>query len=307
MKNNQIKIKNIIKRIFAHRELYMMLLPAIIIVLIFKYVPLYGTQLAWKNLKLGQTISQAEWIGWDNFVRFLTNGSFLRTLKNTLAIGVLTLLTFPLPIILAILLHNCEVKPIKKIVQTVTYIPNLISVAVTTSIVLLFCSETTGFINIFLKQFGFNPISFLSNEKYVYPMYIISGIWSSIGYNAVIYMASLSSVSQELIDSATIDGCNKLQRIWYIDIPKIKPTIVILLIMAMGGIFGVSTEKMLMLQTDLNLASSEIIGTYTYKVGLLNRQYGYSTAVGLSTNIISFILIIVANYISKKVSDTSLF
>jgi len=299
--------RSMLKNVFIHREYYLMLLPAFIIVFIFKYVPLYGIQLAWKNLKLGQTISSAKWIGWDNFTRFFTTGAFERTLKNTLSIGLLSLLTFPLPIILAVLLHNCEIKWVKKIVQTVTYIPNLISVVVTMSIVLLFCGETTGFINIFLTKLGFNAIPFLSNDSYVYPMYIISGIWSSIGFNAVIYMASLSSVSQELVDAAKMDGCTKLQRIIYVDLPQIKPTIITLLIMALGGVLSASTEKMLMLQTDLNLTTSEVIGTYTYKVGMLNRQYGYSTAVGLCTNIVNFILIVIANNISKKISGSSLF
>lgn len=301
------RYKDISRRMNQHRGLYLLILPAFIIVLIFKYVPLYGVQLAWKELKLGQSINQAKWVGWDNFIRFVTNGSFIRTLKNTLAIGTLSLLTFPLPIILAVLLHNCEVKWVKKTVQTVTYIPNLVSVVVTMSIVMLFCSDSTGFINIFLKKFGMETIPFFSNEKYVYPMYIISGIWSSIGYNAVIYLASLSTVNQDIVDAAVMDGCSKLQRIWYVDLPKIRPTIITIFIMNMGSILGLSTEKMLLLQTDLNLAASEVIGTYTYKVGIISRQYGYSTAVGLCTNLVSFILICVANEIAKRVSNTSLF
>jgi len=311
MKNKRIdnneKRKTIFKRIILHKELYLMMLPAIIVVFIFKYVPLYGIQLAWKNLRLGQTISQAAWVGWENFERFFSTGAFLRTLKNTLSIGLLTLSTFPIPIILAILLHNCEVKWVKKIVQTVTYIPNLISVVVTMSIVLLFCGGSTGFINIFLNKLGLKSIPFLSDESFVYGMYIISGIWSTAGYSAVIYMASLSSVSQELVDASIMDGCTKLQRIWYVDLPKIKPTIITLLIMAMGGVLSASTEKMLLLQTDLNLATSEIIGTYTYKIGLISRQYGYSTAVGLFTNVVNFMMLLTANKISKKITGNSLF
>ena len=299
--------KKLIQRIIDHKELYLMLLPAVVITIIFNYVPMYGAQLAFKSMKLGQTISSAKWVGLENFKRFFTNGLFLRTLSNTMNIGMLTLLTFPLPIILALLLHNCEIKPIKKIVQTVTYIPNLMSVAVTMSIVLLFCGNSTGFINIFLRKFGYDTIPFLSDSKFVYPMYIISGIWSSTGYNAVVYLASLSSVSQDIIEASMIDGCSKLKRIWYIELPHIFPTIITLLIMSIGNFFAASTDKMLLLQTDLNLAKSEIIGTYTYKIGLLNRQYGYSTAVGLFSNVVNFTMLTIANYISKKFAGKSLF
>ncbi|MBP9996940.1 MAG: sugar ABC transporter permease [Lachnospiraceae bacterium] len=299
--------KTLGKRILDHRDLYLLILPAFIITVIFKYVPLYGIQLAFKNMKLGQTITTAKWIGLDNFQRFFSTGAFSRTLVNTLMVGILNLLTFPLPIILALLLNNCEVKFIKKSVQTITYIPNLISVAVTMSIVILFCSNSTGFINILFKNLGIESIPFMSKDKFVRPMYIISGIWSATGYNAVIYLAALSSVNPELIDAAKIDGCSKLQRIWYVEVPKIAPTIAILLIMSMGSFFSASTEKMLMIQTDLNLGASEIIGTYTYKIGILKRQYGYSAAVDLFTNVVNFTMLILANFISKKVSDSSLF
>ncbi len=299
--------QNTFQKIFAHRELYLLLLPAFIVTVIFKYVPIYGLQLAFKNMKLGQTIAGAKWVGWDNFRRFFSTGAFTRTVSNTLSIGLLSLLTFPLPIILALLLHNCENKFIKKSVQTITYIPNLISVTVTMSIVLLFCSNSTGFINLFLKRFGMETIPFMSKDVFVRPMYILSGIWTSTGYSAVIYLASLSSVNQELVDASKVDGCSKLQRILHVDLPQITPTIVTLLIMNLGGFFGASTEKMLMIQTDLNLAASEVIGTYTYKIGMLDRQYGYSVAVSLFTNLVNFIMLLTANYISKRVSDSSLF
>ena len=166
------------KRIAKHWELYLMLLPAFIAVFIFKYVPIYGIQLAFKNLKLGQTIGQAAWVGWDNFERFFSSGNFTRTLWNTLELGFVTFLTFPLPILLALLLHNCVSKFVTKFAQTVTYIPYLISVAVTMSIVILFCSNGTGFINIICKKLGLTTFPFMSKASAVMPMYIISGIWT---------------------------------------------------------------------------------------------------------------------------------
>ena len=295
------------RRILQHWELYALLLPALVITIIFKYVPLYGVQLAFKSMKLGQTIEAARWVGWSNFERFFNTGAFSRTMINTLSIGVATVLTFPLPLVLALMLHNCVNTGVKKVSQTVTYIPYLVSVTVTMSIVMLFCNGSTGFINIMLKRFGLESVSFLGEDKYVMPLYMISDIWSKTGYNSVIYLAALSSVSSELIDASMIDGCSKLKRIWYVDIPAIMPTIVTLLIMNMGTFFGASTEKMLLLQTDLNIAASETIGTYTYKLGFVNRQYGYSAAVDLFTNLVNFSMLVLSNFIARRVSDSSLF
>ena len=295
------------KRIVKNWELYLLMLPAFIFVAIFRYAPMYGIQLAFKNLKLNQTIAQAAWVGWKNFDTFFSSGNFQRTFRNTLSIGFVTFLTFPLPIILALLLHNCVVRPVKRFTQTVTYIPYLISVAVTMSIVLLFCNNGTGFINIILKNLGYKTIPFMSKASYVLPLYIISGIWTITGYNSVIYLSSLAGVNLELIDAATVDGCTKLQRIWHIDLAAIRPTIVILLIMNLGTFMNASTEKMLLLQTDLNVSASETIGTFTYKIGIAKRQYGYSTAVDLFTNVINFVMLLSSNFISRRISGMSLF
>lgn len=295
------------RRIVKNWELYLMLLPAFVAVAIFRYAPMYGIQLAFKNMKLGQSIAQAAWVGWDNFDRFFSSGNFTRTLTNTLKIGFVTFLTFPLPVLLALLLHNCVSMFVKKFTQTVTYIPYLISVAVTMSIVILFCSNGTGFINIIFKNLGLKTVPFMSKAGYVLPMYIISGIWTITGYNSIIYLSALSGVNPELVDAAMVDGCSKLQRIWHIDLAAIRPTIVILLIMNLGTFMNASTEKMLLLQTDLNISASETIGTFTYKIGVAKRQYGYSTAVDLFTNLINFIMLLASNFIAKRVSGMSLF
>ncbi len=295
------------RRIIKNWELYLMILPAFVAVAIFRYAPMYGIQLAFKNMKIGQSIAQAKWVGWDNFERFFSSGNFTRTLSNTLKIGFATFLTYPLPILLALLLHNCVSKFVKKFSQTVTYIPYLISVAVTMSIVLLFCNNGTGFINIIAKSLGLKTVPFMSKAGYVLPMYIISGIWTITGYNSIIYLSALAGVNSELVDAAMVDGCSKLKRIWHIDLATIRPTIVILLIMNLGTFMNASTEKMLLLQTDLNVSASETIGTFTYKVGIANRQYGYSTAVDLFTNVINFIMLLTSNFIAKRASGMSLF
>ena len=309
MTNSYIKLqrRSLGKRMLDHWQVYLLLIPAFVITLVFKYFPLYGVQLAFKSMKLGQTIEAARWVGWSNFERFLNTGAFVRTLTNTLSIGIATVLTFPLPLILALLLHNCINTPTKKIAQTVTYIPYLVSVTVTMGIVMLFCNGSTGFINIMLKNMGMESISFMGEDRFVLPLYMISEIWSKTGYNSVIYLAALTSISTELIDASMIDGCSKVKRIWYIDIPAIMPTIVTLLIMNMGMFFSASTEKMLLLQTDLNIAASETIGTYTYKLGFVDRQYGYSAAVDLFTNVVNFTMLVLSNFIARRVSNSSLF
>lgn len=298
---------SLIKRIYKCRELYLLMLPAVVAVALFKYYPMYGIQLAFKNMKLGQTIQTATWVGLEHFKRFFNTGAFERTVKNTLALGIGTVLTFPIPIFLALLLHNSVSQKLKKTAQTATYIPYLVSVAVTMSIVLLFCNGSTGFINIFLRKAGMEQFNFLGDEKYVFPLYIISEIWSKTGFNTVIYLAALSSVSEELVDASQIDGCSKLKKIWHVDLPAILPTIIIILIMNMGTFFTASTEKLLLLQTDLNIAASESIGTYTYKLGFVSRQYGYSAAVDLFTNLVNFIMLTVSNQIAKRFSGSSLF
>lgn len=295
------------KRIMQHWELYVLLLPALIVTLVFKYYPLYGVQLAFKNMKLGQTIESAQWVGWLNFERFFNTGMLERTVRNTLIIGVSVVLTFPLPLLLALMLHNCVNRTTKRIAQTVTYIPNLVSIAVTMSIVLLFFGGSSGFINIFRKSMGMESVYFMGESNYVRPLYILSEIWSKTGYNSVIYLAALSAVNPDLIDASMIDGCSKLQRIRNIEFPSIAPTIVVLFIMNIGTFFSASTEKMLLLQTDLNLSASETIGTYTYKLGFTNRQYGYSAATDLFTNAVNIAVLVIANSLARRVSDSSLF
>lgn len=310
-KNNSIgkpKKNTLGRRMFKVRELYILLIPAFVSCLLFKYYPMYGLQLAFKSMKLGQTFQTAKWVGMKNFERFFSTGMFARTVKNTLAIGVSTVLIFPIPIILALLLHNCVNKGVRKITQSVTYIPYLVSVAVTMSIVLLFCNGSTGFLNLFAKRLGRETINYMGKDKYVLPLYIISEIWSTTGFNCVIYIAALSGVSMELVEASQIDGCSKLKKMWYIDLPAIAPTIAILLIMSLGKFFAASTEKMLILQNDMNIAASETIGTYTYKLGFTGSpQYGYSAAVDLFSNVVNFVMLIISNTISKRISGSSLF
>jgi putative aldouronate transport system permease protein len=295
------------RQVIRHWQAYLLLLPAVIIIFMFHYIPIYGAQLAFKEIRLGQTIQQAKWVGMKNFMRYFNSGWFWRTIKNTFVIGISMQLMFPLPILLALLLHNSTSKIAKRTAQTATYIPNLVSIAVTMSILSLFCDGSSGLINIMRSQLGYPRIGFYGNGSYVMPMYLVTGIWSSTGASAIVYLAALSAVELEQIEAAQIDGCSKLQRIWYIDVPTILPTIITLFILNMGRWFTTSSEKMLMLQTPLNLSASETTSTYTYKMGIVNNQYGISTAIGLFVNMINFTMLITVNAISRRVSDSSVF
>lgn len=292
----------------AQWRLYMLLLPGLLILLIFHYIPMYGVTIAFKDVFVGQSIFEGTWVGFKHFERLFSSDLFSTIFKNTLVITLTkTLFLWPLPIIFALMIHNCTAAPVRKVTQSISYLPHLMSMVVVVSIIELFCSRETGIINVILGKFGISPIYFLGETQYFLPMYFVSDIWTSLGANAVIYIAALSAVDQQVVEAATIDGASKLQRMWHIDIPTILPTIVLLFIMSMGQILNLGYEKVLLMQNDLNLGVSEIIGTYVYKTGLQSAQYSFSTAVSLFNNVVGLILIFITNKIAKKAADISLF
>ncbi len=300
--------KNLKKEIWRHRELYLFLLPALVVLLIFSYGPMYGIIMAFQDVQIGVPLWENKWVGFKHFIRFFNGAWFGTTIKNTVCISLISnFLCWPFPLILALLLHNCTMKRTGKLVQNITYLPHLLSTVVIVSIIRLLCDGETGLINILLKNAGEQRINFFGDPKWVYPLYAISGVWSSMGYGAIVYLGALAAVDEELIEAAKVDGAGKLKRIWHIQLPTILPTVITMLILNMGKLFSIGADKMLLLQTDLNLASSEIIATYVYKTGVGGAQYGFATAVGLFQNIINLILVLTVNKISKKVSDTSLF
>jgi putative aldouronate transport system permease protein len=296
------------KEILKHYELYIFILPALIALIIFSYVPMYGVLMAFQDVKIGHAFLFGNWVGLRHFQRFFNGGWFSIIFSNTIKLSLANnFLCLPLPIILALLMHNCVSKRIKKISQTATYLPHLLSIVVVVSILNVFCAGEAGLINILLKKFGMSQISFFGSPKWVIPLYVISGIWASTGYSAIIYLAALSTVDNELVEASMIDGAGKLRQVWHIQIPSILTTIVIMLILNLGHMFGVGADKMLLLQTNLNLSASEIISTYVYKTGYINAQYGFSTAVGIFQNVINLVLLLFVNYTSKKLSDISMF
>jgi len=289
-------------------DLYLFLLPAIAVVIIFAYVPMYGVQLAFRNFSARAGIMGSPWVGWDNFTRFFNSPFAWQIIRNTLHLSIISLIVgFPIPIILALLLNSVPSVKFRKTVQSVTYAPNFISVVVLSGMVLLFLSPSNGIVNMLLGQLGVEPINFMAQPQMFANIWLWSGIWASMGFSSIIYFAVLSTISDELHEAAIIDGASKFQRVLHIDIPGILPTTTILLILAFGSLVGVGFERVFLLQNDINLSTSEVISTYVYRMGLLRNDIGFATAIGLMNSAINAVLLIAVNWIVRKVSDYSLF
>lgn len=299
--------KRLRKEIWKYREMYLFMLPALAALIIFSYVPMYGIVMAFQDVKIGVPVFKNAFVGLKHFQRYFSSIWFDTTFRNTVLVNLLLqVLCWPVPLILALLLHNCVHPRLKKTAQNFSYLPHLLSVVVVVSVVRLLCDTQSGLINIMLTKMGAERINFFADPKWVYPMYVISDIWQNAGYSAIVYLGALSSVNAELEDAARIDGAGKLKCIWHIQLPCILPTIVILLILSMGRMMSLGVDKMLLLQTNVNLSRSEIIGTYVYKTGIGGAQYGFATAVGLFQNVVNLALLFVSNLIAKKLTDISI-
>mgnify|MGYP004514787387 FL=1 len=289
-------------------QLYVLILPAIIYFIVFNYMPLYGIQIAFKDFKAVFGISGSKWVGFKHFENFFHAYYFKRLLANTLLLNVYNLLwSFPVPIILAILLNQIKGPKIKRFIQTSIYVPYFISTVVLAGMLYIFLSPTSGIFNILRQAFGMKAVDFMSDAKAFRTIYIVSGIWQSAGWGTILYIASLSGVDPSLYEAAEIDGASIWQKIRYIDMPSIVPVIVMVFILDCGKLLSSNTDKALVMQTAGNIPTSDIIGVYVYNVGLGSGQFSYTTAIGLFINIINFIIIITANQISKKISDVGLF
>lgn len=287
--------------------LYLMILPVVAYYIIFAYVPMYGIQIAFKNFipKLG--FAGSPWVGFDHFTRFFSSYNFKNLLINTVGISVYGLIAgFPIPILFALLLNYLPGKWFRKSVQMVSYAPNFISTVVMCGIITIFLAQNTGIINQIITKLGGNSVSFLSVPEYFKSIYVWTGIWQGMGFGSIIYISALSGVDYQLHEATIIDGATKLQRIIHVDIPSIAPTMIILLILQLGSIMGVGFEKIYLLQNSLNMSASDVISTYVYRVGLIDSDYSYSTAIGLFNSVINAILLVIVNSIAKKFSSTSL-
>ncbi|MDQ1000912.1 putative aldouronate transport system permease protein [Neobacillus niacini] len=302
----QVKKGLKIKKILSNYQLYLFLLPALIYFIVFHYLPMYGILIAFKDFVATKGIMGSPWVGFKHFERFFDSFQFWTLIKNTLGLSVVQLIVgFPLPIFLALMLNQIRSEKYKRFVQTVVYAPHFISVVVLAGMIFVFFSNN-GLINNIILLFGGDPISFMAKPEWFKPLYIASGVWQETGWAAIIYLAALAGVSPELHEAAVMDGANKWQRIFHVDIPAIMPTAVILLILSVGGIMNIGFEKAYLLQTPMNQPSAEIIPTYVYKMGLQQAQYSFAAAVGLFNAVINLILLIAVNKFAKKLSGTGL-
>lgn len=278
--------------------------------LVFMYYPMYGAQIAFRDFLPGRTILGSEWVGLENFIRFFNSPMFERLLRNTIGLSFYSLLVgFPIPIIIALSLNQLRTGFFKRSVQMISYAPYFISTVVMVGLILQFLDLRRGPINLLLQWLGVDTIHFMGIADMFPDIYVWSGVWQNSGFNTVIYMAALSTIDPALHEAALVDGANRLQRIWHIDIPGIIPITLTLLILNMGQLLNVGFEKAFLLQNPLNLKTSEVISTYVYKVGLVGgvSNFSYAAAIGLFNSVLGLLLLLAANQLSKKFSETSLF
>lgn len=295
-------------RIVRHWQLYLLLLLPTAFLIVFNYVPMAGAQIAFRNYDPLQGIWGSPWIGLQEFDFFVQSPYFWQLIRNTLVLGVYSLLVgTPATIILALMLNEVKHAWFKKTVQMVTYLPYFISIVVMVAIIQIVLSPSTGLLGSISHVLGVTAPNWLGMPGAFPSIYVWSGVWQGTGFGAVIYLAALSNVNVELYDAARIDGASRWQRIVHIDFQAIKPTIVILFILSMGSVLGVGFEKDYLLQNDLNLSTSQIISTYTYQVGLLDANFSYAGVVGLFNSTVGFVLILASNAVARYVSGTSLF
>lgn len=302
-KNKQSRLKYMKK----NYVLYLFLLPAVLSVFIFNYIPMYGVLIAFQNFSVTKGIFGSEWVGLAHFARFLTSPNFFEIFMNTIKLSVFGLLFgFPAPVILALMLNQVRRASIKKNIQLIIYAPNFISTVVIGGMLFLFLSPA-GPLNALLSVFIDRPISFMSDPSYFRTIFIASGIWQGAGFASIVYVAALSNSDPQLHDAATIDGASLLQRIWHIDLQVLKPVMAVLFILSIGGIMGVGFEKAYLLQTSMNLPASEVIDTYVYKRGLVAGDWSFGAAVGLFNTVIGLILLMGANQVVKKLKGETLY
>lgn len=305
--SRKIRKQKIIKILRRDWQLYLLCVPALWFVFLFDYGPMYGLQIAFRNFSPSKGIWGSDWVGMQNFIRFFQSPQFLTVLKNTLSISVYSLVAgFPFPILLALIVNQVRKKRFQKTFQMAVYAPHFISVVVLCGMLSVFLSPSTGIINNIMSSLGLERIHFLAEPKMFAHIFVWSDIWQNTGWGMIIYLAALTSISPELYEAAKIDGASKLQCIRHVDIPGILPQIVILFIMRTGSFMNVGFQKAFLLQNALNQETSEIISTYVYKVGLLNAQFSYSTAIGLFNTVINVILILSVNKLCKALNETSL-
>ena len=301
------KRSGMIKTIKRHYALYLMLVMPIFYFIVFKYIPIIGNLLAFRKYSVLHPFLGEAWVGIKYFKMFLSEPTFYNILRNTVILSVEVLcISFPVPIIFALLLNELKHVRFKRVVQTVSYLPHFISIVVVVGFVVQILSPTYGLLNLIRVKLGMEAINYMAKPEYFRPIYIVTDIWQNMGWNAILYIAALSGVDPQLYEAAEVDGAGRFQKMLHVTIPGILPTIVITFILAVGNMLSIGYEKVLLLMNNLNRDTADVIGTYVYRRGIVDGSYSYSTAVSLFMSVISLFLITVTNKISAKVTEESL-
>ena len=289
------------------RTLYFMMLPSVILLLLFTYYPMYGVVIAFKNFTPAEGVWGSEWVGLKNFRQYFNSFQFGLTIRNTIVISLYTIaVTFPLPIVLALMCNQIGSKRFKKFFQVSTYLPHFISTVVMCGMIILFLSPSKGIIAKLVGLLGFKLPNLMGSAGAFSSIYVWTEAWQHVGWDSILYIAALSTIDPSLYEAATMDGAGKWKKVLHIDIPSLVPTIMIMFILRMGSLMGVGFEKVYLLQNPMNSMTSEVISTYVYKMGLLSNQYSLSSAIGLFNTLINLAMLLLVNWISRKISDTSL-
>lgn len=305
---NQTNQAGLWLRIRRNWGLYLMLLPALILLILFSYKPMYGVLISFKEYKAAKGIMGSVWADpwYKYFKKFFDSFQFGTTIRNTLVITIYGLIVFPVPIILALGINQMRDGKYRKIFQTITYMPHFISTVVMVGLITLLLSPGSGVFGAICNLLGFEAPNLMGSAGAFKHLYVWTDVWQHAGWDSIIFLAALAGVDPSLYEAATVDGATAMQKIRHVDIPMIMPTAVIMLIMRMGNLMNLGFEKVYLMQNDLNLSSSEVISTYVYKIGVINTQYSYSAAINLFSTIVNFVLLITVNQISKRLSENSL-
>lgn len=298
--------KGIGRRLVEQRWLILMAAPGIVFIIAFAYLPMFGVLISFENFNIFQGVLHSPWVGFQNFSYFLSSPDSLHIFLNTLILGVVSLVIgFPAPIIFALLLNELTSSRFRKVVQSISYIPYFISTVIIVGILKQMASQT-GLFNHIGHLLGLPPTQFFADPGWFRPLFVGSGIWQTLGWSAIIYIAALASVDPELYAAAEIDGASRFQKMIHVTLPGIAPTIMILLILSIGGILGTDYQKVLLMQSPTNLTTSQVVGTYVYQTGILNADFGEAAAVGLMLAVLAFIFVMMANWFSRRLTDHSL-
>ncbi len=295
------------KRILRYWDMYLLLLPAVIFLILFKYLPMWGIQIAFLDYNIFQGLEGSEWVGFKNFIRLLNSQEFYNVLSNTLIISFLKIgILFPMGILVAVILNEIHWTPFKKTVQTIIYVPHFFSWIIVAGLFTAILSPSSGMVNKLITALGGDSVSFMTSTSWFRPVLIFSAGWKEVGWNAIIFIAAIAGIDQEMYEAAIIDGAGRLRRIWSITLPSILPTIVLMFILRIGGLLEAGNEQILAMYNPVVYEVSDVLGTYVYRLGIGKMDYSFTTAVGLFNSVVSFILVMTGNALSRRSTGSSI-